>query len=93
MFGPLWLIGLAAALVLLLAITALRRSGGSGDMIERQRRAAPPPPPADHLEVLASAEVRAALVGRNKIEAIKLVRERTGLGLKEAKELVESQLQ
>ena len=43
--------------------------------------------------MLASAEVRAALVGRNKIEAIKLVRERTGLGLKEAKELVESQLQ
>jgi ribosomal protein L7/L12 len=30
-----------------------------------------------------------ALVGGNKIEAIKLVREHTGLGLKEAKDLVE----
>jgi ribosomal protein L7/L12 len=30
--------------------------------------------------------VRAALADGNKIEAIKLVRERTGLGLKEAKD-------
>ena len=37
----------------------------------------------------SKAIVAAALVGGNKIEAIKLVREQTGLGLKEAKELVE----
>ena len=39
--------------------------------------------------VLAVPEIRAALAGGNKIEAIKRVRERTGLGLKEAKDLVE----
>jgi len=64
-------------------------------MIERQRRATPrlSPTPSpistDQRTVLASSEVRAALAGGNKIEAIKLVRERTGLGLKEAKDLVE----
>ena len=39
--------------------------------------------------MLAVPEIRLALAGGNKIEAIKLVRERTGLGLKEAKELIE----
>jgi len=33
---------------------------------------------------------RGAILGGSKIEAIKLVRQRTGLGLKEAKDLVES---
>lgn len=35
------------------------------------------------------ARLRDALARRNKIEAIKLLREETGLGLKEAKEYVE----
>ena len=35
-------------------------------------------------------EVRAALASRRKIEAIKIYREATGLGLKESKEAVEA---
>jgi ribosomal protein L7/L12 len=91
MFVPLWLLTLAGVAFAILAFLAFR-SRSSGDMIERQRRASPVPS-GDQLEALASAEVRAALVGGNKLEAIKLIRERTGLGLKEAKELVERQLQ
>ena len=87
MFVPLWLILVAAAVFLLLAGLAFRGRGG-GEMLERQRLATPAPS-ADQLPVLADPEVRAALVQGNKIAAIKLVRERTGLGLKEAKDLVE----
>ena len=107
MFVPLWLIGVAAAMFVLLLLLALRR--GSGDMIERQRRDArriaadtplrPVHAPTHHVAaqpdeaaVLARPEINAALVGGNKLEAIKLVREATGLGLKEAKELVERNL-
>ena len=57
-------------------------------MIERQR-ADSFEPGSDHLTVLAQADVREAIARGKKIEAIKLVRERTGLGLKEAKLLVE----
>jgi len=45
--------------------------------------------PSDQAALTAIPEIRAALAGGHKIEAIKLVRERTGLGLKEAKDLVE----
>ena len=38
----------------------------------------------------AEAQVRAALASRRKIEAIKIYREVTGLGLKESKEAVEA---
>lgn len=38
----------------------------------------------------AEEEVRAALASRRKIEAIKIYREATGLGLKESKEAVEA---
>lgn len=37
-----------------------------------------------------TVEERGAILGGSKIEAIKLVRQRTGLSLKEAKDLVES---
>ncbi len=43
-----------------------------------------PPPPADKLE-----EIRLVLAGGEKIQAIKMYREQTGAGLKEAKEAVE----
>ena|SRR5688572_12787031 len=101
MFVPLWLIGVTLALVLGLAVLAFRRSGGAStgsgqtEMVERQRRASPhlartpSPVSTDQRTVLASAEVRAALERGDKIAAIKLVREHTGLGLKEAKDLVE----
>jgi ribosomal protein L7/L12 len=87
MFVPLWLIVVTLAALLLLGGLALRGRGG-GEMVERQRRASPAPTSEQHA-VMADAEVRAALERGNKIEAIKLVRERTGLGLKEAKDLVE----
>jgi ribosomal protein L7/L12 len=99
MFVPLWLIGVTLALVVGLAALAVgrSRSGGSGptEMIEGQRRNSPhqmrtpTPVSTDQRSVLASAEVRLALERGDKIAAIKLVRARTGLGLKEAKDLVE----
>ncbi len=107
MFVPLWLIGLTLALLLALVVAALRRGGGDMMDRQRRdagRIVAPAPlrpthAPTHHVAtspdealVLAIPEVRAALMGGNKIEAIKRVRERTGLGLKEAKDLVERQL-
>jgi large subunit ribosomal protein L7/L12 len=54
--------------------------------------ATPPVVPAPVAPVLADqyAEARAAAAAGNKIEAIKIVREQSGLGLRAAKELVES---
>lgn len=43
-----------------------------------------PPPPADKLQ-----EIRQVLAGGKKIQAIKMYREHTGAGLKEAKDAVE----
>jgi ribosomal protein L7/L12 len=85
MFVPLWLIGLTLVVLLVLASLALRRGG---EMLERQRRETPLPT-ADQLASLADPEVRAALARGDKIAAIRRVRERTGLGLKESKDLVE----
>ncbi|MCP5397265.1 MAG: ribosomal protein L7/L12 [Sphingomonadaceae bacterium] len=67
-------------------------------MLDQQRREAtrsftrpaPAISSADAAQILADPEVQAALAAGRKIEAIKLVREKTGLGLKEAKELVEA---
>jgi len=87
MFVPLWLIVVVIALLAVLAGLAFR-GGRGGEMIERQRRTTPVPT-SNQLAVLASPEVRRALERGKKIEAIKLVRQRTGLGLKEAKDLVE----
>ncbi|MEZ5710800.1 MAG: 50S ribosomal protein L7/L12 [Blastomonas sp.] len=57
-------------------------ASGLGEMlVERQARI--------H-DIIHDPEVRALISAGHKIEAIKVVRERTGLGLKEAKELVES---
>lgn len=42
---------------------------------------------------LNEGEIRALDKGRNKIPAIKLLRERTGMGLKEAKDAVEAYMQ
>lgn len=46
--------------------------------------------PSHHLVSNAEAAIRAILAAGHKIEAIKRVREETGLGLKEAKDLVEA---
>ena len=88
MFVPLWI--LVPAVLLLLWLLA-RAFGDRGDMIERQQRAATPVSPQLLAQALADPEIRAAIAGGHKIEAIKLVRERTGLDLKGAKDLVESQ--
>jgi ribosomal protein L7/L12 len=97
MFIPFWLIGLTLALLFVLVTLAFRRGGG--DMIELQQRASPranarvaptaAPASTDAFAVIASPDVQAALADGNKIAAIKLVRERTGLGLGEARDLVE----
>jgi ribosomal protein L7/L12 len=88
MFVPLWI--LVPAVLLLLWLLA-RAFGDRGDMIERQQRAATPVSPQLLAQALADPEIRAAIAGGHTIEAIKLVRERTGLDLKGAKDLVESQ--
>ncbi len=96
MFVPIWLIVLTGMLVVALALAAFRPRD-SGDMLEEQRRNAPtPPPPAlgpgeelDEAKVMALPQVQDALRRRRKIEAIRYVREATGLGLKESKLLVE----
>ncbi|MEZ5682559.1 MAG: ribosomal protein L7/L12 [Erythrobacter sp.] len=86
MFVPLPFLALAVVALILLALVARRRGGG--DMIERQRRDTPTIP-VDADKVLADPDVAAAISANRKIEAIKLVRLKTGLGLKEAKDLVE----
>jgi hypothetical protein len=88
MFVPLWI--LVPAILLLLWLLS-RSFGNRGDMIERQRRAATPVSPELLAQALADPEIRAAIEGGHKIEAIRLVRERTGLDLKGAKDLVDSQ--
>jgi ribosomal protein L7/L12 len=98
MFVPLWLLALAGIALAILAVVVVFRARSGGEMIQHQQRdahrIAPHPRPAPALQpddeaVLAIPEVRLALAGGQKIEAIKLVREHTGLGLREAKELVE----
>ena len=85
MYVPLWLIGVVAVAFLVLLRLVFR---GGGEMIERQRRPAPMPT-AGQAALLARPDVAAALAAGHRIEAIKLVRAASGLGLKEAKELVE----
>jgi hypothetical protein len=94
MFVPLWILVPAALLLLFLLVRPLLRS--RGDMIERQRRATGdlalnhPPRPGEP-DPMSDPQIRAAIEGRRKIEAVKLARERYGLGLKEAKDLIERQ--
>jgi ribosomal protein L7/L12 len=76
-----------AAIALLIVFTAMRGGG------ERHRDLMRPPPMAPEAATLAPGvadEVRTLLARGAKIEAIKTVRETTGLGLKEAKDLVEA---
>jgi ribosomal protein L7/L12 len=87
MFIPLWLIVLALVALVVLAMLAFRRRD-AGEMLERQRLASPAST-AEQRTVLASADVRTALERGDRIAAIRIVRQRTGLGLKEAKDLVE----
>ena len=96
MFVP-WpvLIAIGVAFFALLVI-AVKRGGGGRDLmappaVETYR--APPPPlawdPRAPLPPEVEAELRALVREGRKIEAVKRVRETTGLGLKEALDLVE----
>ncbi len=92
---PLPLIG-AAIVLAVIAIVLLRRGVGGVVRVDplplRSQQSPPPssaPPTAPDLAA-ALPEVRALLDRGQKIEAIKIVRQRTGLGLKEAKDYVES---
>lgn len=77
------------------AIKLLRQSSGLGlkeakDRIDAYQQGKPIPATASASGTLLPASVQAALNSGNKIEAIKLLREQTGLGLKEAKDAVEA---
>jgi ribosomal protein L7/L12 len=93
MFVPLpVLIGLAAALLLLLVLLARSmRRGGDADLADiardlAQRRAASA---GAEVPPELAAQLRALLAARDKIGAIKELREATGMGLKDAKDFVE----
>ena len=90
MFVPLW--ALVPAVLLLPWLLSRAFSGGRSDMVERQQRAAAPVSPELLGKCLADPEIRAAIEGGRKVDAIRLVRQCTGLGLKEAKDLVETQI-
>ena len=69
---------------------ASRRSAAASPHLAHSGTPRPVASPADAHALLAIPEIRAALEGGRKIDAIKHIRARTGLGLKEAKDLVES---
>ena len=94
-----------AILVVIILFTLMRRRAGGDMIERQKRETtglldnAPRPDPSDSQRpsnipsdeqgVLAVPEIRSAIERGRKIEAIKLVRERAGMGLKEAKELVD----
>jgi hypothetical protein len=90
---PSWLAGAffgAAFAVIAMGILRRGNSSAGGDMIEQQRRSTlSDGPRSRNPDIMSNPEIRAAIEGRQKILAIKLVRDRFGLGLREAKELVE----
>lgn len=80
-----WIVVLAA-----LALGyALGRASGRGAAQRDGLMAAPPPPTGSKPSPEALARVQAALAAGNKIGAVKLLREATGMGLKESKDAVE----
>lgn len=77
------------------AIKLLRTSRGMGlkeakDAVDAYRHGDPDPLPPKTPATSLPDDVALALQRGNKIEAIRLLRERTGLGLKEAKDAVEA---
>lgn len=90
MYVPLWILIPAALLLVVLLVRALT-GGNRREMVDGQRGSGFEPG-SEHLAVLAQPDVQRAIADRRTIEAIKLVRERTGLGLKESKQLVERRL-
>ena len=88
MFVPLPLLILAGFVFAILLVLALRPRGRSDDLLAAPRMILSASPlPGLTAEMRAEVE-RMVRVGQ-VIPAIKLVREATGLGLKEAKEIVD----
>jgi ribosomal protein L7/L12 len=89
---PLTLAAIAiAALAVVAAVFILRRSWGSSlSSTPRPPSAAQPGAPSAQIADTDLVQISALLAQGNKIEAIKRVRELTGLGLKEAKDYVEA---
>lgn len=91
----------AVAVVVIIGILLLLRrdrprriGGGPDDPPAPQPPREPPPgisqdPALRHLSEADRAEIAREIASGKKISAIKLVREKTGMGLKEAKEFVE----
>jgi hypothetical protein len=74
---------------LVLAALAWRRRGGERDLVAPPRARPAGAAPIGDLPPEIAAEARALLAAGRKIEAIKRIRAATGLGLAEAKQLVE----
>ena len=95
MYLPLPVLAALGIVFLVLIVLVLRRRSGDRDLIappgraELPRRRLADPGAGIELPPEVETEVRALLAAGNKIEAIKLVREATRLGLAEAKDLVE----
>lgn len=96
MDAPWWIIFPLIVVAMAIIARMLRvRGNRPDDMINRQMRDSTRPPAsiADHGvldgNLLDEPEILREIQRGHKIEAIKLVRERFGLGLKEAKDLVE----
>ncbi|MDG2002046.1 MAG: ribosomal protein L7/L12 [Novosphingobium sp.] len=86
------------AAIFLLGFIFGKRTGGGRDLSGPPPMSEEPPPPLSAPEPEASgggfdsgvrALIEAELTAGHKIEAIKLLREATGMGLKDAKEAVE----
>jgi ribosomal protein L7/L12 len=82
------------SLVIVLLVAVLVQNQSLGTLRERvarvERAVRPEPPPGSSgLTPEVEQEVRGLVDSGQKILAIKVVRERTGLGLKEAKDLVD----
>lgn len=83
-------IGAAVVMAVLILLLVRRGGGGRGQDLMTAPRPMQPRIPVAGLPPQVETEVRALIAEQRMIEAIKRVREETGLGLKEAKDLVES---
>ncbi len=85
MDGLSFVLGAAAGLVLGVVIMLLSRP-----VVRRAQVAAPrPPPPPPTVAPSGAYSVYLQAAGPNKIQVIKAIREAIGVGLKEAKDMVE----
>jgi hypothetical protein len=94
MFIPIPVLIVAGLVFLLLLAVILRPARRRDPLMGGQppiaRMRTPAPAPVTTLPPETEAQVRALLAAGRKIEAIKLARDATHLGLKETKDLVES---